>query len=673
MTWLFIAVCIHGAFFVLGDVLWRYAQIDALSQCNRVGLLLTFWLYWLLRVRTQRLQWLQQPQPQRAWTLELLYWGLMSSVAPLPLFLLYKDFQVFGPKWTYKVVWGWYVVWVVLLVLMGVLLQGIVKWQRDRDALARDMLRGMAWLPAGRGEGGVRPLGVWRWVQLGLIVLAPVVLIVAEGRIQMEGMSVRETTTLTSRLGVLYSVFAALGLVVCQRKCRQRPQRGAVFSPWLTLLDIVVPWLAVLLLLFVARSLLMSSLETPQEVFEAVWSGLTDGFTFSVLVAVCQVPVVLIRRDRRRWREAWALDNAAQLVTQPDTERVALWVRSKSMYVATTGFGESVNGLMMSAREEAEERTPRLCTGDPVFDARFILTHVSVGVLGALNAEVRREASALHHFGLTVKGREARCQTRSPWRVVTAAQGLERMARAWQPPQGPAWEAFCAQRRASNSPLDEFVTEWQLLSSAKSDPVSLTRSLCAQALVEVWQGDGVLWERLREQVLGDAPSQALLRALGDSALLADDTPWPTSGDVFAQALWVSARAQLDGASARAALSPPRGRLSRLPIHCAVKAAAVAVAVGAREDGWLIASLGEAQYAEHQVALCQALEVLGTLQSLSSLRVLANDKAKHDSARAAARTAADAISSRNDISAVAGGLALADASERGALSISSVNR
>jgi hypothetical protein len=666
--WFLASILVQAACSLLGMLLLRVAALDVVPQLSAVGVPTLLWLYRIQRVRA-----LRRAQRVKYWSLEALYGGLLLSAAPLPAFLFYRDMVLFGVRLADWVAWGWFGGWVALVVVMGALLQALAAWLLERDALAKDLSEDRVALPGGRVARSARDIGVWRKVQWALCALGVVVVWVTS---MMVDRRAGVTPALALQVGGALCLLMGGGLVACQRKRVNRPQRGALFSPWLSLLDILIPWFVVMCLACFVAAMFLDERDWPELGLVFVCIGGTLGI-------ISQAPALVIKRDRQRWRAAWAVDNAAPLTALSQEARVGLALDVDGWLQMDDGAaGESAPPL-----RAVTPQAPRLYTGDPVFDGRFEVPHVSGRVLGALNAQTRAAALALYDFGLSVEVAEggwvtARCQTLHPWQVQVAAQRLVHLARAWEPERSPHWLTLAAAGQAAARDATP-LAERRLLSGALSDPVPTTQCLCAQALIDAWQRQGVLWPKLREQVATDAPSQALLRALralerrdagaSDDMLgaLAVDAPWPTVGDVFAQALWVAALDLLDEAAARAALSPPRGRLARLPVHFAVRVAAKAAAVAATADDWALEALAQAQYAEHQVALCQSLALFGTVQSVTPLRALARDEAASVMTRDAALAAADTITRRLHLCDLAGGLALPDApSDSGALSIAS---
>jgi hypothetical protein len=609
--WFFIYVFIQSACVFFGRSLWNDHDLDVLPQCVVAALPLTFWLYWGQRLRALR----RTRPPQRS--LELLYWGLLLSAAPLPIFLFYPEIVLFGVRLAGWVAWGWLSVWAMALMSMRVLLDGLVDWLLARDALAKDLSEGKAALPAGRVVGSERPLGVWRKVQVALCGLGTMVIlgvkVMIDGHLTVLPSHVN-TAEVPLIVGSALCLLIGGGLIACQLKWAKRPQSGVLFSPWLTLLDVLTPRLLVMVL--GAFGFIMP-----------IGFGMPDngnGWQLGLLVAsilygvviILHVPAHLLLKDLAQWRASWDADNAAELTALSRKEGVTLWTRGQGL-LAMTGL---VDHAYIPHLRAMNERVPCLYTGDLAFDARFDVLQVTGFGLGALGADVRAEMLALHNLQLSVDDVEVSCQVLFPWRVGVAAHMLARLARAWLPPQGPAWETFVAARQSKGAVNRSTLgMEWRLLSGALRDPIQTARCVCAQALVDAWLREGTLWVRLREQVAEDIPSLALLRVIistldqRDSdasrhvlAALAVDAPWPTQGEAFAQALWVSALDHLDDADARAALSSPLGRLLMMPALFAVRVAARAVEVAADADGWLIEALGEAQYPEHQAVLCQAL-------------------------------------------------------------------
>jgi hypothetical protein len=165
-----------------------------------------------------------------------------------------------------------------------------------------------------------------------------------------------------------------------------------------------------------------------------------------------QAPALVIERDRQRWRAAWDVDNAAALSALSQEARVGLAADAEGSLEMNDGAA----GASAPPLRAVASQAPRLYTGDPVFDGRFEVPHVSGRVLGALSAQTRGAALALYPFGLSVEVGEggwvtARCRTPHPWQVQVAAQRLVQLARAWQPERSPHWLTLVAAGQAEGA------------------------------------------------------------------------------------------------------------------------------------------------------------------------------------------------------------------------------
>jgi hypothetical protein len=238
--WFIAAFFTQVACSLLGMLLLHVAGLDVVPQLSAVGIPTLLWLYRLQRVRA-----LRRAQRVKYWSLEALYGGLLLSAAPLPAFLFYRDMVLFGVRLADWVAWGWFGGWVVLVVVMGALLQALAAWLLERDALAKELSEDRVALLGGRVARSARDLGVWRKVQWALCALGAVVVWVT---LMMVDRRAGVTPALALQVGGALCLLIGGGLIACQRKWANRPQRGALFSPWLSLLDILLPSFVVMCL-----------------------------------------------------------------------------------------------------------------------------------------------------------------------------------------------------------------------------------------------------------------------------------------------------------------------------------------------------------------------------------------------------------------------------------------
>jgi hypothetical protein len=600
------------------------------------------WVYTIQRVR-------QMQRVHKVKALDRLLVGMWLLLLPTALPLLLKSFvgSTFLSLWSGLLSFGAFFGWVFI--------HTFAQSMQQRAALLHDQGEGWAMVSAQRERGG--RLVVWpRWVQWAALAAA---------------ISGYVVSTQDYHPGMW--VCGASALVVMWAQTRwvwRNPQRGATLSVWLTLGDLLLPTLVASF--SGVAALLVLGMDMSVNIATLLAAGLVG------VGVLLQVPALLARGERRRWLRAWEEDICA---TNP--ARVMLDVQTKQLTsdaVSVRLCADLVEGsrgsLNVSIRSAGADRGDLLVsgvqvviTGDEVFDRSFQASGAPLDVLGLLTAQAREAALGLSELDLRLTGEAVTCRVAYPWRAQRAAQALDDLAALLRlPREVPPAQALGERAR----------------SSALRDPLPMVRCLCAQALLADWRAEATrgepVWARLRDILAHDPPSVALLDALSQGApsarvraALLDPTSWPQGGDAFAQALWALALDHLTDEDERAALSPPVGRLAALEVPFAVE---VAVSVGAHEataaEPWALEVLARARYAEHRVKLCQALEVIGTVHSLSALRVLANDASANVSARDAARAAADAIATRSDLSDTQGSLALSDASDSGALSITSAD-
>jgi hypothetical protein len=599
------------------------------------------WIYWTRRVWALT-------RVHKSKSLRRLAWVMTSAFAPMPIYWLSEPLRLASMPDVNKALNAWLVIFSIASLFLGFLIHSIAQSTAESQGLAVDSSLQQAALSERRRQGG-RDKGALRWLQMVVMVGGVVMMFWAMGA---RGMSSEESGLMSAVMGALttVSVFAFHWVWT-----RHSPQRGAAFSAILAISDVLLPW-AVATFSFLTALLSMSSATPAKRI------GISVGITLCAVLL--QVPSALMRWERRRWRKGWRDELVAALAPSG----VEVLAQGQDPCALETALRAPVNAhevadlrfLMRCASVKDEEM---LVTGDDAFDAHFAVSGDPLHAVGLLTARARAAAMALYEQALTIDQAAATCVVDYPWRVEAQAKELAALAGLVRLPVDSAPRA---QVRA------------RAMDSALTDPVPSVRCMCAQALLDVWRAEGELTARLRKRLAHDAPSVALLDGLSECApsaifreRLLDPTPWPEVGGAFAQALWVLALDQLNDEDERAALSPPTGRLGALDVPFAMP---VAVSAGALEvhaaEPWVLEVLARARYAEHRVKLCQALAVIGTVQSLSALRVLAHDEAAQDSARDAARLAADAIARRSDLSDIAGGLALSDASDQGALSIAS---
>jgi hypothetical protein len=596
------------------------------------------WVYTIQRVR-------QMQRVHKVKALDRLLVGMWLLLLPTALPWLLQSFvgSTFLSMWSGLLSFGAFFGWVFI--------HTFAQSMQQRAALLHDQGEGWAMVSAQRERGD--RLVVWpRWVQWAALAAA---------------ISGYVVSTQDHHPGMW--VCGASALVVMWAQTRwvwRNPQRGATLSVWLTLGDLLLPTLVASLLGVAALLVLGMDMSVNIATLLA-----------AVLVGVgvlLQVPTLLARGERRRWLGAWEEDiratNPARVMLdagakQPTSDAVSVQLCADLMEGARGSLNVSIRSAGADRSDLLLSGVQVVITGDEVFDRRFQASGAPLAVLGLLTAQARAAALGLSELDLRLTGEAVTCRVAYPWRAQWAAQALDDLAALLRlPREVPPPQALGERAR----------------SSALRDPLPMVRCLCAQALLADWRAEATggepVWARLRDLLAHDPPSVALLDALSECApsaslreRLLDPTPWPEVGGAFAQALWVLALDQLNDEDERAALSPPTGRLAALDAPFAVQ---VAVSAGALEvhtaEPWVLEVLARARYAEHRVKLCQALAVIGTVHSLSALRVLAHDEDSLDTARDAARQAADAIARRSDLSDIVGGLALSDASDSGALSV-----
>lgn len=667
LLWIGLGILIVGATSAVSGFGVQFGYPELVPPSIVVGVPITLWLYRLRRV---------QSLPQGGRARRRLVRAMWLSIAPLPLFMIHPLLR--GGVVVEVLAWGWFCVWSSALLLMGGVIHAAGEWLVEGEAFARDRAAQLAWSPSKRTRY-VRKAEAARWVQWTFIgVFGPVIPL-------MGLLTLLEDAPLPDdKRGVLIvwaSLSALFGLVLMGLQLgwmRRLPQRGAVFHPGWTALDIILPWLMALFMAAAGVSLL---LDDNADVACAV-GGMAAG-----LALLFQLPAALIRRDKARWRAAWEADNQEQLLALSSSPSAPL--RFTADRVALDMLTPLQVHAVTCAPEEASAQPARpIISGDPAFDARFdVSSPLSARGLAALSAEARAVMCALHHLGLQVRASTMTCSTPYPWQVRPAVRGLLRLARAWAPPSGEPWEGFVHLRRREDPKATDAAlhAEWRLLQGALSDPSPTTRALCADALAEVWLRQHKLWANIYDQLADDPPSLPLITLCsslesGDwVAALNDDTPWPAAS-AFAQWLWVEALSQW---TKRAPTQPlaPRGRLTRLEPHFAIKAARAVQAVQAVQAvsaaaadaeaialSALTAPVSPSNPHPHQVALCDILRVSGGLASLNPLRALTRTLSTDDTTREAARAAADAITARLNTDTLSGALALTPSTDRGGLAL-----